>query len=52
VANGFFEYRSQDSAEDFAIIRSVLSTAKKQGWNIVHTLMQDPEKLIWSLRAA
>jgi transposase len=45
-------YRSQDSAEDFAIIRSVLSTAKKQGWNIVHTLMQDPEKLIWSLRAA
>jgi len=43
-------YRSQDSAEDFAVIRSVLSTARKQGWNIVHTLMQDPEKLIQSLR--
>jgi transposase len=43
-------YRSQDSAEDFAIIRSVLSTARKQGWNIVHTLMQDPQKLIQSLR--
>jgi transposase len=43
-------YRSQDSAEGFAIIRSVLSTAKKQGWNIVHTLMQDPQKLIQSLR--
>src|ERR1700694_2583358 len=43
-------YRSQDSAEDFAIVRSVLSTAKKQGWNIVHTLMQDPQKLIQSLR--
>ncbi len=45
-------YRSQTSAEDFAVIRSVLSTAKKQGWNIVHTLMQEPQKLIWSLRAA
>ncbi len=43
-------YRSQDSAEDFAVIRSVLSTARKQGWNIVHTLMQDPQKLIQSLR--
>jgi transposase len=43
-------YRSQDSAEDFAIIRSVLSTARKQGWNIVQTLMQDPQKLIQSLR--
>jgi hypothetical protein len=28
----------------------VLSTAKKQGWNILSTLMQEPEKLIFSLR--
>src|SRR5229473_4596941 len=42
-------YRSQDSADDFAVIRSVLSTARKQGWNIVQTLMQEPQKLIWSL---
>jgi transposase len=45
-------YRSQDSAEDFAVIRSVLSTAKKQGWNIIDTLMQDPQKLSQSLRTA
>ena len=45
-------YRSQDSADDFAVIRSVLSTARKQGWNIVQTLMQDPHKLIQSLRTA
>jgi transposase len=45
-------YRSQTSAEDFAVIRSVISTAKKQGWNIVHTLMQDPQKLIQSLHSA
>ncbi len=45
-------YRSQDSADDFAAIRSVISTAKKQGWDIVHTLMQDPQKLIQALRTA
>jgi transposase len=45
-------YRSQDSADDFAVIRSVISTAKKQGWGIVHTLMQDPQKLIQALRTA
>jgi transposase len=45
-------YRSQDSADDFAVIRSILSTARKQGWNIVHTLMQDPQDLIRSLRTA
>jgi transposase len=45
-------YRSRDSAEDFAVIRSVLSTAKKQGWNIVDTLMQGPQRLTQSLRTA
>ncbi len=47
VSGGF---RAQASADDFAIIRSVLSTAKKQGWNILHTLMQEPESLILRLR--
>jgi transposase len=45
-------YRSQDSADDFAVIRSVISTARKQGWNIVRTLMQAPQTLIQSLRTA
>jgi transposase len=49
ISGGF---RAIASAEDFALIRSVLSTARKQGWNIVHTLMQDPQKLIQSLRTA
>jgi transposase len=43
-------YRAQASAEDFAVIRSVLSTARKQGWDILPTLMQDPDTLIRSLR--
>ena len=47
ISGGF---RAQASADDFVVIRSVLSTAKKQGWNILSTLMQEPEKLIFSLR--
>jgi transposase len=43
-------FRAQTSADDFAVIRSALSTAKKQGWNILTTLMQEPEKLVLSLR--
>src|SRR6266702_1045081 len=45
ISGGF---RAQDSADDFAIVRSVLSTAKKQGWNILATLMRGPEELILS----
>jgi transposase len=47
ISGGF---RAQGSADGFAIIRSVLSTARKQGWNMLETLMQGPEKLILSLR--
>jgi transposase len=48
ISGGF---RAKASADDFAIIRSVLSTASKQGWDILRTLMQAPEALIPSLRA-
>ncbi len=47
ISGGF---RAKASADDFAIIRSALSTARKQGWNILHTLTQGPEELILSLR--
>ena len=49
ISGGF---RSQQGAEEFAIIRSLISTARKQGWNVIHTLMQDPNKLIQRLRSA
>ena len=49
ISSGF---RSQDGAETFAIIRSVLSTAKKQGWDLIATLMHDPEILLQSLKTA
>jgi transposase len=49
ISGGF---RSEDGAKDFAVIRSVLSTARKQGWNIIATLTADPYRLLSQLRAA
>lgn len=49
ISSGF---RSHAGAESFAIVRSVLSTAKKQGWNLVSTLMQDPQILLPAVRTA
>jgi hypothetical protein len=35
---------------DFALIRSLFSTAKKQGWNVIDALTCDPANLAKSLR--
>jgi transposase len=47
ISGGF---RSQEGARDFAVIRSLISTARKQGWNVIHALIQDPQTLIGALR--
>jgi transposase len=47
ISGGF---RCDASAVDFAIIRSIIATAKKQGWNIIHALTQDPKSMAASLR--
>ncbi len=49
ISGGF---RSEQGARDFAVIRSLIATAKKQGWNIIHTLTQSPALLIAQLRIA
>lgn len=49
ISGGF---RSDDGAEDFAVIRSFISTAKKQGWNLIHALTQAPNTLVDGLRSA
>jgi len=49
ISGGF---RSAAGAADFAVIRSLLSTAKKQGWNMLETLAADPKRLIANLRMA
>ena len=47
ISGGF---RCDDGAKDFAVVRSVLSTARKQGWDILQTLTRDPDRLIADLR--
>ena len=49
ISGGF---RSQEGADDFAIIRSFASTARKQGWTLIQALMADPSALAKSLRTA
>jgi transposase len=46
ISGGF---RSTEGAQDFALIRSVLSTARRQGWDILQTLTDDPARLIANL---
>jgi transposase len=47
ISGGF---RSEEGARDFASIRSLIATAKKQGWNIIHTLAQTSDTLLAQLR--
>jgi transposase len=47
ISGGF---RSEDGAKDFAVIRSVLSTARKQGWNMLQTLTDTTARLITDIR--
>ena len=43
ISGGF---RTKAGAETFASLRSVISTARKQGWNILKTLSSTPNSLI------
>jgi transposase len=43
ISGGF---RTITGAQTFATLRSILSTARKQGWNILQTLSSPPECLI------
>ena len=49
ISGGF---RSDQGAENFATIRSFISTAKKQGWKIIEALTANPQALIGRLRLA
>lgn len=45
-------FRTVAGAENFATLRSVLSTARKQGWSLIETLQAKPEALIAKLQIA
>lgn len=49
ISGGF---RSPKGAQVFASVRSVISTARKQGWNILETLSAKPGSLIQELKIA
>jgi transposase len=49
ISGGF---RSAQGANEFAVIRSLMATAKKQGWNVLDTLTQSPDTLLAKLRVA
>ena len=49
ISGGF---RSIGGAEDFATLRSVISTAKKQGWDLIETLTRPAAQLAARLRVA
>jgi transposase len=49
ISGGF---RSDDGAKDFAVVRSLLSTARKQGWNMLQTLTAAPARLIADIQLA
>lgn len=42
ISGGF---RSQQGAEDFTVVRSSISTARNQGWNVIEPLIENPETL-------
>ncbi|MEA1938774.1 MAG: IS66 family transposase [Pseudomonadota bacterium] len=49
IAGGF---RSKDGANNFAILRSAISTARKQGWNILDALTQPTHVLSARIQTA
>ena len=49
ISGGF---RSAQGAENFAILRSVITTARKQGWNIIEALISPSDRLIATVKCA
>lgn len=45
-------FRTAAGAENFATLRTVLSTARKQGWSLIQTLQESPDALIAKIKTA
>jgi transposase len=49
ISGGF---RTEAGARTFVVLRTVMSTARKQGWNILHSLSTNPDFLAHNLRTS
>ena len=47
ISGGF---RSANGAEEFAILRTIIATAQKQGWDILDALTSPAERLITNIQ--
>lgn len=47
ISGGF---RSTEGAEEFAVLRTLISTARKQGWDLLAALTGQPDNLVAELR--
>ncbi len=45
-------FRTAAGARNFATLRTVLSTARKQGWSLIETLQESPDALIAKIKTA
>ena len=45
-------FRTEQGLEDFCILRSIIETVRKQGWDILETLQKSPDELIRMIEAA
>jgi transposase len=45
-------FRTATGAENLATLRTVLSTARKQGWSLIETLEERPDALIAKIKTA
>ena len=49
ISGGF---RSRSGADDFAILRTIIATAQKQGWDILNTLTGTSDRIIENIEYA
>ena len=49
ISGGF---RSAQGASDFAVIRTMIGTARKKGWDVIRSLLREPQQLVADLSSA
>ena len=45
-------FRTEQGLKDFCTLRSIIETARKQGWDVLETLQKSPDQLIRMIEAA